>query len=293
MEIDVYKIREASGLDQLILEVVEEIPSTNQSLIRRPFSVRPAPLILLIAKSQTSGRGRWGRSWVSEPGRSLTFSLSYERFSSGCSAVGALPIVVGIICASFLNEIAPGVLIKWPNDLMRKEGKIGGILVERSTHKRLESQELLDSDQTYFFEEAPASERIASMQAGCADIERLVIGVGINIFGLKEILVDQAVSSLFFGEKKINFFLEEIIGGLSGAIMRGVFRFFLDGLSAFYPDWVKFDIFFGKKIVVICSGEVTYKGTVCGLDKRGGLVLMTSSGSHYVVDRSDVVIKLI
>lgn len=88
-----------------------------------------APLVCL-AESQTAGRGRRGRTWVSPYGRNIYLSLSW-RFDSGASAVMGLSVAVGVALAGALRSFGlPGIAVKWPNDLYLGDRKLGGILVD-------------------------------------------------------------------------------------------------------------------------------------------------------------------
>ncbi|HLL19335.1 MAG TPA: biotin--[acetyl-CoA-carboxylase] ligase [Rubrivivax sp.] len=103
---------------------------------RRTADVQPC---LLVAEHQTLGRGRLGRSWVSSPGTSLTFSLSLPLQPIDWSG---LSLAVGLALAEALDPLAPGaaprIAVKWPNDLWLVPDhagagpgrKLGGVLIE-------------------------------------------------------------------------------------------------------------------------------------------------------------------
>lgn len=83
---------------------------------------------LVLADSQTKGRGRGGRRWNSEAGSGIWLTL-LER-SDGNSA-GLLSLRVGLRVAQAIDVYAGAtVLLKWPNDLYVDGGKVAGILVE-------------------------------------------------------------------------------------------------------------------------------------------------------------------
>src|SRR5262249_60821210 len=68
--------------------------------------------------------------WYSGLGTSLTFSMLW-RFEGGASAVGGLSLAVGVACVGALARLGlRQVALKWPNDLIVDDGKLGGILVE-------------------------------------------------------------------------------------------------------------------------------------------------------------------
>jgi BirA family biotin operon repressor/biotin-[acetyl-CoA-carboxylase] ligase len=86
---------------------------------------------LVLADEQTSGKGREGRKWYSEPESGLALSLilrpeSFSEGSSALTALGALAVVEG------LAQCGLEARIKWPNDVIVSGGKIAGILVETS-----------------------------------------------------------------------------------------------------------------------------------------------------------------
>jgi len=84
---------------------------------------------LVLADEQTAGRGRGGRSWVSERGAGLWLTL-LER-PADASAIEVLSVRVGIRAARVLDRYAAKpVSLKWPNDLFVDDGKLAGILIE-------------------------------------------------------------------------------------------------------------------------------------------------------------------
>lgn len=113
--------------------------STNSELMRRAESGAPAGTVI-VADSQTAGRGRRGRTWLSVPEASLTFSLLW-RFNGPLARLSGLSLAVGVGLARGLEQLgAQGICLKWPNDvLLRNEAgfaKLAGILVELTTDRR-------------------------------------------------------------------------------------------------------------------------------------------------------------
>lgn len=102
---------------------------------RRLTDVAPC---LLVAQTQTAGRGRQGKAWLAAPGASLTFSLSMPLAPADWSG---LSLAVGLALADALEPMppveTPRLQLKWPNDLLwcpqgslTGAGKLGGILIE-------------------------------------------------------------------------------------------------------------------------------------------------------------------
>ncbi|MEO8333150.1 MAG: biotin--[acetyl-CoA-carboxylase] ligase [Gallionella sp.] len=85
---------------------------------------------VLAVELQTAGRGRMGRNWHSGLGATLTFSLLW-RFACGLNALSGLSLAVGVAQVRALNKLgAQGVRLKWPNDILTEQGKLGGVLIE-------------------------------------------------------------------------------------------------------------------------------------------------------------------
>lgn len=113
-------------LPDFTVEVLPEIDSSNSELMRRARAGQHEAT-LLVAERQTAGRGRQGRVWQSQPGDSLTFSISLSLAPKDWSG---LSLAVGLSLAESLH---PGVGLKWPNDLWFQDRKLGGILVEAAS----------------------------------------------------------------------------------------------------------------------------------------------------------------
>jgi len=111
------------------LEVVTTIPSTNAELVRRA-ETQSVDGAVLTAEVQTAGRGRRGREWLSPFGRNLAVSLGVA-IDRPPAQVGALGLAVGLgVHDALANLGAPGVQLKWPNDVLLDGRKVAGILVE-------------------------------------------------------------------------------------------------------------------------------------------------------------------
>jgi BirA family biotin operon repressor/biotin-[acetyl-CoA-carboxylase] ligase len=118
----------------LTVEVLPEVDSTNTELMRRARAGHTDP-VLLVAESQTAGRGRLGRPWHGQAGDALTFSLGLMLHPSDWSG---LSLAVGVSLARSLDPDGTlGVRLKWPNDVWVARpgtptgwGKLAGILIE-------------------------------------------------------------------------------------------------------------------------------------------------------------------
>lgn len=112
-----------------VLEIHDELGSTNDRA--RALAVAGGPLpAVVIAESQSAGRGRDGARWDSPRGMGLWISVALGTDASGYDA---FPLRVGLAAARACEEVSPGlqVGIKWPNDLFIGARKVGGVLCER------------------------------------------------------------------------------------------------------------------------------------------------------------------
>jgi len=122
------------------IDRIATCPSTNVELATRASTGRAKPNYALIADSQTAGRGRGSRVWVTPPGTALTMSVLMnpgipER------ALGPLPLFVGLAVRRVLVNFGYKAVLKWPNDILLATAdapisqlgefrKVGGILCQ-------------------------------------------------------------------------------------------------------------------------------------------------------------------
>jgi BirA family biotin operon repressor/biotin-[acetyl-CoA-carboxylase] ligase len=131
--LDATRIRDAlpatTASKLLTLEVLAEIDSTN-SFLQRQGGPPVGETCVAVTENQTAGRGRHGRTWQSPPGSGLCLSLSYT-FAAAPGDLPALTLATGIGVVECLSGFGfTGVQLKWPNDLVALDGKLGGILTE-------------------------------------------------------------------------------------------------------------------------------------------------------------------
>jgi BirA family transcriptional regulator, biotin operon repressor / biotin---[acetyl-CoA-carboxylase] ligase len=127
------------------VQALASVASTNTTLLAQAAQ-DPSPCVrVLVATTQTAGRGRHGRPWDARAGDSLTFSISVPQPAGGTSAAS---LAVAVALAEAFDPIHgpdgagrdPNVLVKWPNDLWLRDAhaanggrKCAGILIESTT----------------------------------------------------------------------------------------------------------------------------------------------------------------
>ena len=108
--------------------VVESTPSTQDAAFDLSES---RPGLVLMAKHQTAGRGRRGKTWHDHPSHSLAMTMVLPRTADGSLAVRiGVGVMLGLEHLS--ADAVPRIGLLWPNDIVAREGesKVGGILIE-------------------------------------------------------------------------------------------------------------------------------------------------------------------
>ena len=115
------------GLD-LNIHIFDTLTSTNDKLAQLVAEENAPSGTVVIAKTQTAGRGQRGQTWTSDLG-GLYLSMA---ISPDLSAINVHQLTIGIVwgIAYQLRQQGIYVLIKWPNDLMLEHRKLGGILTQ-------------------------------------------------------------------------------------------------------------------------------------------------------------------
>jgi BirA family transcriptional regulator, biotin operon repressor / biotin---[acetyl-CoA-carboxylase] ligase len=165
------------------IRVVGQTGSTNADLLAAARSGAEAGAVL-VAEEQTAGRGRLDRSWQSQPGASLTFSVLL-RPSVPAASLGWLPLLAGVATVSALHgQTGLDISLKWPNDVQAGApgggagggGKLAGILAEQAGNAVVVGIGLNVSSTE---SELPTSMATSLQLAGAADPDRQAILVAL------------------------------------------------------------------------------------------------------------------
>ncbi|WP_266158966.1 biotin--[acetyl-CoA-carboxylase] ligase [Dyella silvatica] len=240
-----------------LLELHWELDSTSSELQRR--IAQAADLSVVLAETQSAGRGRRGRPWLSPPGLNLYLSC-LKRFDGGFAALSGLSLAIGVIVLRTLHALGvAGAGLKWPNDILAHDGKLGGILVELS----------------------------GEYQGPCA----AVIGIGLNL-RLTPQLREQAgqpscdLAGLCGGTPPDR---NRTAATLIGALVEGLAQFEREGFDGFVDEYAKYDLLSGKPLRL--QGALgTLDGVGAGVDARGALLLQTDQGLRQI-DSADVTVR--
>jgi len=107
--------------------------STNDYLKQLTATQHVENFTIVVTGNQTAGRGQMGAKWNAEPDKNLTFSVLVRDLLLDITGIFNLNVAVAVSIAQVLEELSiPALKIKWPNDILAGNKKIGGILIENS-----------------------------------------------------------------------------------------------------------------------------------------------------------------
>lgn len=109
------------------------INSTNDYLKKLLQTQHVENFTIVVAEHQTAGRGQMGNEWQSQAGKNLTFSVLIKDLLVDVTAIFNLNAAIAVSVAQALETFSiPALAIKWPNDILAGNKKIGGILIENN-----------------------------------------------------------------------------------------------------------------------------------------------------------------
>ena len=241
-----------------ILERVTQTKSTNDDLLERWRAGELIDPVARIAHQQTAGKGRAGRTWLAKPGNSICFSLAFPfkrkpAELTGLSLLVGLAVISGIAQAYDLDEAAlyrAGLRLKWPNDLLLNNAKLGGILIEGG-------------------------------QAKTGDPTWMIIGVGMNLRNANEIESSlENESSLKIGA------LDQLLPPqatppdveylwlkLIAALEHHLSEFDQHGFGIYQEQWKTWDAYLDQAVCISGVGKEPIYGIAQGIDQAGALLL--------------------
>ena len=242
------------------LETVWSIGSTNSALLARANPANGASEVLL-AEHQTAGRGRRGRSWLAPPGGAICLSLSWT-FREVPADLSALGLVIGVSVLEALKVAGvAGVALKWPNDLLHGERKLGGVLIDL----RAES-------------EGPAC---------------VVVGIGLNVAVGEKLRRAIAASGVAPTDLRSAGLpapsRNALAAGLIGECIHGLLAFEREGLGPFIERWREADVLHGRAVEVR-TPEGSFPGIARGIDMHGALIVETRAGVKRFIS-GDVTVR--
>jgi BirA family biotin operon repressor/biotin-[acetyl-CoA-carboxylase] ligase len=227
---------------RLKIEVADSVDSTSTELLRRAAR-QAVDRQVLVAEWQTAGRGRRGRKWTAVAGGSLTFSLGW-RFEQGAGFLAGLSLAVGVALGRALDAAGfKDIQLKWPNDLVHRHCKIGGILIE-----------------------------ISGDALGPA---LAIIGVGLNVRLPSTARRDiaQPVTDLAAIDKERALDRNRLLAFILAELYELLERYAREGFAPFVAEWQRRHALQKKPVRVLLPDGSVAAGDVVGVDASGALVL--------------------
>lgn len=228
------------------LNLFPQIDSTNSYLMRH---VNPAFQVCL-AESQSAGRGRRGRVWVSPFAQNIYCSIGWG-FEGGVAALEGLSLAVGLVIVRTLQRYGiAGLELKWPNDVLYQDHKLAGVLIE--------------------------------MTGDPAGYCQVVIGVGINVamgddsahaitqpwIDLRTIVERQGLPCVS---------RNQLVATLIDELLLVLNSYEQAGFADYCIEWQSFNAHAGQ-MVELRNGNNVCSGVCVGVNQVGALVLETASG---------------
>ncbi|MFZ5940266.1 MAG: biotin--[acetyl-CoA-carboxylase] ligase [Bacteroidota bacterium] len=233
---------------------IPETNSTNHVVHDLLSSGNSGGELLVSTDYQTSGRGRGDHSWYSSPGKNLLFSWLIHPAFLSASRQFYLSKVVSIAMAELLEQYTGSISVKWPNDLMAGDRKIGGILIEVT---------------------------VAGME-----LKHAICGIGINVN--EPVFPDfpYPASSLLL-ETGREYNREELLGQAVERLT-DKYRLLHEGREAILDRQYLNRLYKAGDDSLFKTDEDLFRGRICGTDEYGRLQIETENEGLRIFDYGDV-----
>jgi BirA family biotin operon repressor/biotin-[acetyl-CoA-carboxylase] ligase len=252
-----------------ILESVDQSPSTNEDLMARWRASQLWEPVARKASTQTSGKGRLGRSWISHPQQALTFSVAYpfkKNISelSGLSLACGLAVIKGISQASGISHEdlkRLGLGLKWPNDIFFNGKKLAGMLLEGGQ---------LNSTQSTW----------------------IVVGIGINLTANEDLekSIERPIASLDQLSQLKTIDSDVLWLAILKELAEVIELFEQDSFAQFQAEWNSWDVYKNKICAIIHNEQIQYEGFERGVDDQGHLLIESDNKMQKIIS-GDVSLK--
>lgn len=200
---------------------------------------------VIVADSQSSGRGRHNRTWLSPKGKNLYFNILYPLESFAPREYPQLMQISAITIAQIFREIGIDASVKWPNDILCEKKKVCGMISEILTKN---------------------------------GNKLLTLGIGIDVNADEDDLksIDRPVSSLkIFLRRSVN--REVLLQTIINKLQRSVELAQAKGVAPWIDEWRKMDRFIGNPAKIVEGNEII-EGTILDINDDGSLLFCTQSG---------------
>lgn len=214
---------------------------------------------VVIADQQTKGRGRLGRVWVSPPGVNIYMSVLLKPQFSPRDAM-LLTVMAGVACCRALRDISGLiVMLKWPNDLLISDRKVGGILTETKFSGNM--------------------------------MHTAVVGIGINVnTELTEFPADvRAIATSLRNESNREYSRTTLAAAILNEMETWYDMLRRGGRAEVCNEWRRLSLMIGRAVEVADDKEV-YRGIAEDIDEEGQLLIKLPTGSVITINTGDLII---
>ncbi|MBE0425475.1 MAG: biotin--[acetyl-CoA-carboxylase] ligase [Nitrospirae bacterium] len=233
----------------------EKVDSTNTIAV--DIAEKSDEGTVVLADSQERGRGRLGRAWISPPGTNIYMSVIIKP-TLGNENITLITIMAAVSCAIALRRLTGlDISIKWPNDIVLNNKKLGGILTELKIY-----------DKKIIF---------------------AIIGIGINVnVGIDVFPEDvRKIATSLRRETGRVYSRNEIVAEILNEI--DYWHKFLNekDKNILLSEWQRFASTLGREVMVV-TGKESYRGLAESIDNQGMLMLRLPSGELKRISTGDL-----
>ena len=245
LDLDLLKRHLVEKLSSLPMIEVYRVATSTNDIVMDKFLRGAKKNFLCVAEAQTKGKGRRGRSWVSPFGRNIYMSYGFVC-ESDISGLEGLSVAIGIEVAELLAGLGLArVSLKWPNDLILDDKKLGGILVEMAPTKN--------------------------------NSMAVVVGLGMNLMlTFRDAqLIDQPFA---VAGDSLQIPRNQLISELAFSIISAIVRCREKGFGDYKSKWDRFNSHAGE-FLSLQRADQSISGVDEGIDLKGNLVLKINGKS--------------
>lgn len=236
------------------INLYETLESTMDEAKRLAEDGVPEGIVVAV-EEQTAGRGRFERSWMSEPGKDLLFSVVFRPDAAQAPYINMAAALT--VCRTVGEATGLDASIKWPNDVKLAGRKVSGILVESTVSR--------------------------------ADIEFTVLGVGLNVNSNPASIPEIAeTATSMYREARRMFDRTDILIQVLRELDR-LYTLIRAGRSM-REEWASRLETLGRSVVVRWQDN-TEEGTATGVDEMGNLILTKADGTTKTVVAGEVTLQ--
>ncbi len=227
------------------------IVTSTQDILKEEVQNGAKEGLVIVAESQTKGRGRHGNQWISEEGNLYTSILLCPDFAP--RDISHYSFIIGLSLFKAIEKTVPKtgqMSLKWPNDVLLEGKKCAGILLESDSF-------------------------------GTGDKRILFVGVGVNIksfptgkIGL-EAIARKDIDPMFF----LELFLNEI--------KKYMELYDIEGFSAIREQWLSHAAYIGKTIQARFA-KTTLEGRFIDIDAQGALILEQADKKRIAITAGEI-----